>query len=101
MSRPFQLRSQRRVTVDLTVEDDVDRAVLVAVRLMPVENVDDRQPSNRQGDALILEDTRLVGSAVCDRERHLLEQSLATGYRPGDAGDATHRRNLIHGRPSR
>ena len=45
MARRFELRAQVRVVVDLAVEDDLDRAVLVAERLRSRREIDDAQPA--------------------------------------------------------
>ena len=66
--------AQLDVAVDLAVEDDVDRAVLVAIRLMPAGDVDDRQPTDRERDPVVVMDAGLIGAAVHDRGRDLLQQ---------------------------
>ena len=47
----LELGAQLAEVVDLAVEDDADRAVLVEDRLVAARQVDDRQAAHPQGDA--------------------------------------------------
>ena len=59
-----------RVVVDLAVEDDRDRAVLVEDRLVAGREVDDAQALDAEGDVAALEDAAGVRPAVLERRAH-------------------------------
>src|SRR5205823_123574 len=61
--------------VDLAVEDDLDGAVLVAQRLGPPFQVDDRQSAVDEADAGLLPEPLAVGTAVGDGGSHGLEHT--------------------------
>ena len=71
----LQLRLQLAAVVDLAVEDDLDRAVLVAERLVPARDVEDAQAGHPQAGARcgVLPGTPVVGAATHEGGRHALE----------------------------
>ena len=69
----LQFAAQFRVVVDLTVEYDLQRAVLVGDRLAAVLDVDDRQPPHRQAGVRRDEVPLVVRPAVYERAIHPLE----------------------------
>src|SRR5207237_2718153 len=87
-----QLLTQFDVIVDLTVEDDPDGAVLVAQRLVPTAQVDDRQTAHGHAERTLDVYPFVVGPAMRDERRHSVEES-AVGRRPIAVvltGDAPH-----------
>src|SRR5947209_4285035 len=69
-----EIISELHVVVDLPVEDDHDRAVLVVDRLIAVDEVDHRQALYSEADALGRMDAAGVGTSVLERLAHLLDQ---------------------------
>ena len=68
----LELGADLGVVVDLAVEDELDRAVLVRHRLhRRVGEVDDRQPAEAEADAAVVVDpgAAAVGAAVDHRAR--------------------------------
>src|SRR5438034_5115361 len=92
MAAPFEIAAQLAVVVDLPVEDDPDRTVLVADRLLPVLKVDDAQPTHSEPDPVAEIDAFIVGTAVDHRAAHGAHLVLdhGTAVPPDDACDATH-----------
>src|SRR5205814_4987422 len=81
------------VVVDLPVKDDLHRAVLVAERLRPAGQVDDRQAAVDQADARLPPQARAVRAAVGDGATHRLQKpglDRSGGVRVEDAGYAAH-----------
>ena len=78
--------------INFAVEDHLDRAVLVALRLFARAEIDDAQPPVRQAHAAVDEETVLVGTAVNQPRRHLAENlPRIFGFPcPLPAGDAAH-----------
>ncbi len=94
VSPAFEPAAQLLVVVDLAVEDDLDRAVFVADRLVAPFQVDDRQPPMRQPDPWLGPEPLGVRAAMGDRIAHGLQQagidrSGAVGV--DDACNTTHR----------
>jgi hypothetical protein len=79
--------AQLGVVVDLSVEDDVNRAVLVPLRLRTGVEVDDPQAPERETDAVPQQESFLVGTAMLDPERHALEH-FPFGNAPVPARDS-------------
>ena len=71
--------AERLVVVDLAVEDDLDRAVLVADRLVAAGQVDDRQPAVDQADARLLPEAFGVGAAVGEASPMAFRAARSTG----------------------
>ena len=72
----LQIATQFLEVVDLAVEDDLDLAVLVAKRLVPGVQIDDRQSTMGQSDlhpaacGACGQESLVVRAAVGDRPRH-------------------------------
>src|SRR6185437_15217094 len=64
VAKRLQLRNQRLIVVDLTVENDDDAAVLVEQRLLSGRDVDDRQTAMPEGHAGLEMLTATVGAAM-------------------------------------
>ena len=91
----FQPRAQRGMVVDLAVEDDPDRAILVGHRLMPATHVHDGQAPMSEPHGAVDEQALAVGAAVTKNVPHPLEPRLLHGLvdvELRDAGDAAHGR---------
>ena len=73
VSQRLQLGDQFLVVVDLPVEDDNNRAILVEKRLLSCGYVDDRQPAVPQRDAGFEVQPLPIGSAVGLGVVHLLK----------------------------
>src|SRR5688572_9880579 len=88
----FEVAAQLPVVVDLAVEDDPDRAVLVRDRLLAAFEIDDAEAPHAERDAFADVDAFLIGAAVHDGPAHpadlLLEDRRAVP--PHDTGNATH-----------
>ena len=74
---PLEPVAQLAVVVDLAVEDDHDRAVLVGDRLVAGREVDHAQALDAEPGAVGREDAPLVGAAMLEARAHLLEQRPA------------------------
>ena len=84
-----QLVAQLPVVVDLTVEDEVQRAQVQRLVRALVE-IDDRQPPKRQPNRPVTPDALAVGATVHHRRRHPFEQCCVGGRPPNGPGDSTH-----------
>src|SRR4029079_1611361 len=84
--KPVSLRleelAQLAVVVDLTVEGDDDRAVLVVDRLVAGLEVDDPKPLHAEADAVLEVNTPRIRSAVPNSGAHPLTE-LAVDCTPG------------------
>ena len=89
---PQQLAAQLGVVVDLAVEDDDDRAVLVVDRLVAGVEVDDPQPLDAEADAARHVQAARVRPAVLLGCAHADDQLLLDRRAVGAhlARDATH-----------
>ena len=76
-----QALAQFLIVVDLAVEDEPLRFVLIVQRLLPASEVDDRQPTHGEADILADVKTVLVRPAMDDGAVHLLQQA-AVGRLP-------------------
>src|SRR5205085_1303616 len=56
--------AQRRAVVYLAVADDLDRAVLVAERLLPARDIDDREPAHSESRLGVHDAAEVVGPAM-------------------------------------
>jgi len=84
---------QLAIVVDLTVEDDDFRAVLIEYRLLPAAQVDDTQSSHPEAHSALHEEALLVRAAVLQRRAQALEQCPRDGsikVSVDDAGNTTH-----------
>ena len=70
MAAALELPLQLAVVVDLAVLDDHSRAVLARDRLVPVGEVDDREPPGRQRHRPLVEEAVDVGAAVDEETAH-------------------------------
>ena len=90
----LQLLAQLAVVVDLAVVDALDLAVLVADRLLPALDVDDRQAAHAERGAGMGQEAVVVRPAVADAGVHRLQQLLVRRapeprYAAHRAGSAT------------
>ena len=72
-------RAEAPVVVDLAVEDDPDRAILVRHGLLAAVEVDDAQPAHAEPHAVAEVDALLVGSSMGHRPAHGPQSPSATG----------------------
>jgi hypothetical protein len=72
-----QVVAQLAIVVDFAVEDDPDRAVFIANRLMTAREVDDAQPSHPQRDTIVHEHTFIVRTPMPDDLAHSVHDRLA------------------------
>ena len=70
---PFQFPPQLPVVVDLPVEDDLDRPVLVADRLVASRKVDDREPPVDQSQARLFKEPFRIRPSMGNPIAHGLE----------------------------
>lgn len=97
-----EFRSQLQVVVDLSVEDDLERAVFIGHRLVAAGQVDNAQATVTQRATLIQVTTKTVGAAMSDAVAHGPDERFGgalpatgdeTGYAArggrGSAGDQT------------
>ena len=92
---PRASSSRRRLleVVDLAVEDDLDRAILVADRLFAPFQIDDREPPMRQADPRLDPEPLGVRAAMGDRIAHRLQHGRidrAVSVGVDDACNTTH-----------
>jgi hypothetical protein len=75
VSTAFEIGAQFQIVEDFAIEDDLDRAVLVADRLGPALDVDDREPcvAESNGAASVQVAAAAVRSARGDRIEHARE----------------------------
>ncbi len=73
-----QLALEVEVVVDLAIEDDADRAVLVPDRLRAALEIDDAEPPHAEREPVRRREVRAraVRPAVDDPAEHLAEQAL-------------------------
>ena len=84
------------VVVDLAVEDDPDRSVLVRHRLLAVLEIDDAQPPHAEADALAEIDALVVGPAMHHRAAHGADcRARAQGGRPSGRFRRCHTRSMF------
>src|SRR5262249_39797325 len=76
------------VVVDLAVEDDDSRAVLVGNWLVPAAEVDDRQPAAPEPDLRFEVDPLVVGATMCHHARHRAERLAIDRRRAFNANDS-------------
>jgi hypothetical protein len=76
---PFEFGPQFEVIVDLPVEHDLDRTILVRHRLSPVlRQINDAQPAMAQRNVIVAKERMLVGPAMRDDIRHPLDEFRVT-----------------------
>ncbi len=87
-----EIRAQLAVVEDLAVEHDLQLPILVAERLGPAGEVDDREAGVDQADAAVGEDAEAVGPPMADRTGHLPQAEVGDVPRFGESqpGDAAH-----------
>src|SRR5690348_4135073 len=88
-----QLRHQRLEVIDLAVEDDANRAVLVELWLVAGHQIDDRQSPHPQPGPRRNVETVAVRSTMSDDLGHSLEQGavdIAASTKIEDPGYAAH-----------
>ncbi len=103
MTLAGQLAAQVLEVVDLTIEDDPDRAILVAQRLRRVRRqIDDRQPPMAEAQAAVEVHAASVGPAMAQHVGHAVEHppvDPALRLEPIDPRDPAHGRNLSRQTP--
>src|SRR5882672_7320689 len=98
MAASLEPRSELRVVVDLTVEDDPHAAVLVGHGLSTALDVDDREAPEAQAHVALAPQPLAVGSAVAQDVSHDLQARLVHGLewiQTDDADDAAHGARLL------
>ena len=80
--------THRVVVVDLAIEDDLDRAVLVSDGLVTAPDVDDREPSHSEAHTGCDVGAPVIRPPVCDRVAHRLHRGGADIARERPAGKA-------------
>jgi hypothetical protein len=93
-----QLFAQLEVVVDLAVEYDNDRPILVVDRLVTGVQIDHRQSLDAESDAVLLVRAARIGTPVLDRVAHAREQPGV--HRPSQvdlAHNPAHAANLPDG----
>ena len=70
----FEFFAQLAIVVDLAVENNPCRAVLIMNRLLSVREIDDREPSHRQSHAIAEIETVIVRTAMTNGLIHAREQ---------------------------
>src|ERR1700749_2625284 len=93
VAKPRQLRRQRLKIVDLTIEDDAHRAVLVELRLVAGHEIDDCEPAVPQAYPRHTMETFAVGSAMNEDIGHPAQQDaidLAAPVEIENPGYAAH-----------
>src|ERR1043166_4386833 len=80
--------------IDLTIEDDLHRAILIGDRLPAAFDVDNGKTARSQGEAVLDEVAVAVGTTVPNRLAHPphlnLERRSSATKNAGNAGDAAH-----------
>src|SRR6476620_10069651 len=97
MAAGEQACSQRLIVVDLAVEDDMDRAVLVRHGLMATSHIDDAEPAHADRHARRDMIPAVVGSSVPNGVAHPAESIRRVGsirQTTGEAGYSTHRTSI-------
>ena len=93
MPEGCELRPQLGKIVNIAVEDDHHRAVLVAHRLAPAGDVDDGQPAMAEADPRLDMKPVAVRAAMRERRGHAAQQRRVDGLAAAwveNAGDAAH-----------
>ncbi len=93
VSGRFEIRTHIGMVVDLAVEDDPDRLVLVGERLVARRKVHDAQAAMGERGVLIDQQPRIVRTAVGDDVAHRDRAFTIAGAEPvggDDPGDAAH-----------
>ena len=88
VAAPAQVSAQLFEVVDLAVEDDHHRAVLVEDRLIAGHQIDYAQPLDAETDVFLVEHAPRVGAAVLEASTHPL-QELAFDRAPTRTSDLT------------
>src|SRR5262249_23747073 len=90
----FKQRPERSMVVDLTVERNPARTVLVRHRLVAASAIDDCKPAMPEHNARVLMEAFTVRPAVRDGVRHRLDGlscvSSKRAVQPEYSGDTTH-----------
>src|SRR5258706_9255366 len=92
MAMLLEIPAQLAIVVDLAVEHDPDRAVLVGDRLESIVEVNDAQAAHADGHAVAHVDALIVGAAMRDDTAHGADLVLANlpSVPANDACDAAH-----------
>ena len=96
----LEVRTQRAVAVDLAVENDGHRAVLVADRLVAGDEIDHAQARDAERRGALDVIAERVRATVRQRAHHALEHDAVgtNTRRRHEAGDAAHDSELARGR---
>src|ERR1700694_5423203 len=87
MAAGAQALSELRKVVDLAVEHDPGRLVLVVNRLVAAGHVDDAEPPHAEADATLQPDALVIRTPMGDRLAHPVQQSVVR-WRPASCGQA-------------
>jgi len=82
-----QFRHERLKIVNLAVEDDAHRAVLVELRLVAGDEIDDRQPPMSQPDPRRKVEAVAVRSAMGENAGHSMQQRAIDVAAPAEVED--------------
>src|SRR5437667_1549420 len=97
MAAALQLRAQFREIVNLAVENNPDRPVLVENWLVPSGQIDDAETAHAEARPLVDEDSFIIRAAVDDGLAHVVNRGCfyAVIYvRANDAGNSAHALSL-------
>jgi hypothetical protein len=88
VARALQRFAQLDVVVDLPVEDDGDRPILIENRLLAGLHVDDGEPAHSERNIRSFPIARGVGAAMMQTLRHQFQRCSIVW--PGEASYAAH-----------
>ena len=94
VSPGFEVPAQLPVVIDLAIEDDLDRAVLVADRLVASLEINDREAAMDQADAGLRPESLRIRAAMGDGVPQALQQpdiDRTTDIGVDNASDSAHR----------
>ena len=81
MAQLFQFLAELQVVINLAIENDPRRPVLIGDWLLTTLDVDDRQPANAEPYAPIDVESILIGTSMADGFAHAREQRLVNRFR--------------------
>ena len=94
MAERSEFGHQRLEIIDLAVEDDANRTILVVERLIAAREIDDGEPAVAEPDARPIVETVAVGAAMGENVGHTSKQApirVATPTIIEDTGYPAHR----------
>jgi len=95
VTAPFKLFAESPIVVDLPVEHDADRVVLIENRLMSAGEVDNGKAAVPEGDLVIQIGSGVIRAAMSLRLIHGAENpaGLGVGMMIDDSGNPAHLQN--------